>query len=114
MNLPGAIVFVNNDLSESARATLIRQLFITDVQDGYVFDAYVAADSNYPDNIRLLDRRLMVIRTFEDRGTISTWTHADVVIFVKMGLASILENKFGPPGLTLSLGKICWGALGIF
>lgn len=114
MQPPAGIIFVNNDLSESAQAMLVRQLFINEVQDGYVFDASVATDPTYPDKIRQLNRRVLVIRSFADRGSIPTWTIPDVVIFVKMGLAAIECNKFGPPGHTVPVVNLYWGALGIF
>lgn len=113
-----AIIFVNNDLSTSAQAHLVRQLFITDVLDGDTFDAYFNDDASdgYADGYgaaNFIRRRIMVIRSFEGRGTVDTWSLADVVIFVKQGLASVERNKFGPPGLTLPVLKLTWGALGI-
>lgn len=113
--VPAAILFVNDDLAASTRSHLIRQLHITDVQDGYDFDAHVAANANYPDEMRQLNRRLMVVRTFWNRGDYpEIWAIPDVVIFVKQGLASVERNNFGPPGLTLPVLKLYWGALGIF
>jgi hypothetical protein len=111
--IPGAILFVNNDLSESAHEMLVRQLFITEVMDGYVFDDRVAADPTYPNRMRKLGLRLMVVRTFANRADIPTWTIPDIVLFVKQGLASVECNKFGPPGLTLPVVKLYWGALGV-
>lgn len=112
--VPPAIIFVNNDLSESVRSTLIRQLQINEVLDGYVFDERVAADPAYPDTIRQLRLRVMVVRTFVDRATVATWTIPEVVIFVKNGLAAIERNNFGPPGLTLPVINLYWGALCVF
>lgn len=111
--VPPAIIFVNNDLSASAREHLVRQLFINDVQDGYEFDANVAADEDYPSKIRQLNLRIMVVRSFADRADVSTWTLPDVVIFVKNGLAAVEKNKFGPPGLTLRVIQLTWGGLGV-
>ena len=109
-----AIVFVNNDLSESAETHLVRLLHISDVVTGEEFDGYVEADSTYLDTLRMMGMRVMVVRTFLDRADVSTWTLADVVIFVKNGLAAVECNKFGPPGLTLPVINLYWGALGIF
>lgn len=113
-----AIIFVNNDLSESAQKHLVRQLFITDIMSGDQFDAYFNddpsdgyADGYGQENFR--QRRILVIRTFIGRGTVSAWTLADVVIFVKQGLAAVECNKFGPPGFTLPVLKLTWGALGV-
>lgn len=109
----GAIVCVNNDLAPSTKYHLTRQLFITQVLDGYVFDSYVAADSNYIPYLKQINERIMVVRTFADRGTVSTWLLADVVLFVKQGLAAVEINKMGPCGFTLPVLKLTWGALGV-
>lgn len=112
--VPAAIIFVNNDLSDSTQTKLITQLHVNETIDGYTFDQRVAADANYSDTVKQLNLRLMVVRTFEDRGSISTWNEADVVIFVKLGLAAIEVNKFGPPGGTFKVVNLYWGQLNIF
>lgn len=112
--IPAAIVCVNNDLSESVHDTLVRQLFINQVLDGYAFDNFVALDPSYPNKIKQLNQRVMIIRTFADRFNVSTWTIPDIVMFIKQGLAAVEINKFGPPGLTLPVVRLYWGALGIF
>ena len=108
---PAAIIFVNNDLTASVKAMLIKQLHITEAIDGYVFDARVAADSNYPATIKANDQRLMVIRSFLE---LDNRALANVVIFVSHGLAAILENNFGPKGLTHTVVNLTWGKLCIF
>lgn len=112
--VPPAIVCVNDDLSPSVRENLIRQLFINQVMDGATFDGYVNIDPLYPSKIKQLNRRIMVVRTFANREQVSTWEIPDVVMFIKQGLATVEINKFGPPGLTLPVLKLYWGALGIF
>ncbi len=112
--IPPAIIFINLDLSDSVREKLIRQLYINEVLDGYVFDDRVAADPSYPDKIRQLNQRVMVVRTFEGRGDVSTWTIPEVVIFVKYGLASVEKNLFGPPGITVPILNIQWGQICVF
>jgi len=108
---PAAIIFVNNDLTDSVRTMLITQLHITEAIDGYVFDDRVAADAAYPATIKAECKRLMVVRSFlelENRAL------ADVVIFVSHGQAAILENNFGPKGQTHSVLNLTWGKLNIF
>lgn len=112
--VPPAILFVNDDLSPSAKDALVRQLFINQVLDGPTFDSYVAKDPSYPNKVKQLNQRVMVARTFADRFTVPTWTIPDIVIFVKQGLAAVEVNKFGPPGFTLPVLKLYWGAFGIF
>lgn len=108
---PGAIVFVNNDLTPSVRAALVRQLHINEVLDGYAFDERVAANSNYADEVRSNNSRLMVIRSFEE---LENRTLADVAIFVSHGLANVLKNNFGPPSITTAVCRITWGKLCVF
>lgn len=115
--VPPGIVFVNSDISESVRSNLIRQLFINEVQDGYVFDGRMAVDSSYPSKIKQLNLRILVIRSFQEfinRGTNPYWTAADIVLHIKMGLAYLEINRFGPPGLTLPVLHLYWGALGVY
>lgn len=112
--VPPAIICVNDDLSPSVREHLIRQLFINQVLDGPTFDGYVSTDPYYPNKIKQLNQRIMVVRTFADRYQVSTWTVPDVVMFIKQGLAAVEVNKFGPPGFTLPVLKLYWGALGVF
>ncbi len=109
--LPGAIVFVNADLTSQVQAHLVKQLHISEVIDGYVFDDRVTADSSYPATVRNQKLRLMVVRSFEE---LENRDLADVVIFVKAGLAAIEKNGFGPPGLTFPILNLYWQKLGIF
>jgi hypothetical protein len=108
---PAGVVFVNNDLTSSVRDALVKQLHINEVIDGYVFDDRAAADPNYIDTVKLANLRIMVVRSFEELINRSL---ADVVIFVTHGLASVLENKFGPPGITTQVCRITWGKLCVF
>ncbi len=108
---PAGVIFVNNDLTENVQNALVRQLHITTVLDGYVFDQQVAADPDYVSKIKQLNRRVMVVRSFEE---LNNRDLADVVIFVSHGLASVLDNNFGPPGITSAVLRLTWGKLCIF
>lgn len=117
-----AIIFVNNDLAPSTQSHLVRQLFITEVIDGATFDLGINSPDGYidgymdgynQDQIKQLDQRIMVVRSFADRATVPTWNLADVVMFVKQGLCAVEVNKFGPPNITISVLHISWGFLGI-
>lgn len=112
--VPPGIICVNDDISPSVKEHLVRQLFINHVMDGYSFDTYIGEDPTFPDKIKQLNQRILVIRSFIGRENISSWTIPDVVIYVKNGLAYIEENKFGPPGLALPVLKVYWGALGVY
>lgn len=92
--LPSAIIFVNQDLSANVETTLQTQLYITDTMYGSDFDARVAENPGYPDIIHGTQSRILVIRPFNDGyDGYNRWL-ADIVIFVKAGLAAIEKNKF--------------------
>lgn len=111
---PPAIIFCNGnidgygttygDLDAVSKATLESQLYITETMTGDEFDARVVADPNYPTIVHLLQYRILVIRS--DFHDYTNREYADVVIFVKHGLASIEKNNFGPPGLTVPINRI--------
>jgi hypothetical protein len=101
--ITSAIIFVNDDLTPNVEAALQRQLFITDTMTGAEFDARVAADPNYPNIVHLQNAVILVIRSFYDFTNRSL---ADIVIFVKAGLASVEASKVGPPGLTLPVDRL--------
>lgn len=111
MPLPSGIIFVNNDIVDQIRDTLIKQLFITSTLDGYEYDAYVEASPSWTETIRNTNQRIMVIRSFHELQNRET---ADVVIFVTHGVASIEKNNFGPPGFTQRVAELHWGKLCIY
>ena len=106
MSLPSGIIFVNNNIVEQIRDTLIKQLFITSVMDGYVYDAIIQNDPLYPTFVHNNNQRIMVIRSFRELESRET---ADVVIHVKQGMAAVEKNNFGPPGLTSRVAELYWG-----
>lgn len=98
-----AIIFVNKDLVPQIQDVLTRQLFLNEIMDGYEFDTRVALDPNYPTNVHLNNLKILILRDLFDltnRGL------ADVVIFIKAGMASIEQNKFGPTGQTYIVDKL--------
>jgi hypothetical protein len=107
----GAVVFVNNDLTDNVRNFLVRQLRINEVIDGYVFDDRIAADPDYKIKLGQLYQRVMVVRSYEE---LENRDLADVAIFVSHGLAAILKNNYGPHGATHSVVDLTWGQLCIF
>jgi hypothetical protein len=111
--IPSAIIFVNNDLTDSTRNALVTQLFIDEVISGDVFDTRVADgyDGYYVQSIKSNDLRLMVVRSFREQTNREL---ADIVIFVKAALASVLKNNYGPPGTTHSVVSLYWGELNKF
>ncbi|HVI40592.1 MAG TPA: hypothetical protein VM577_08030 [Anaerovoracaceae bacterium] len=108
---PPAIVFVNHDLTDDVKNMLVRQLHINEVMDGYVFDDRVAANPGYADLVHHSNLRIMVVRSFFEMQNRNL---ADLVLFVKAGLASAEVNKFGPPGDTFQVVNIHWGQFALF
>jgi len=109
--VPGALIMVNNDISSSAKNRLEIQLHIDETITGAQFDLRYAADSNYPLNLRVLRRRLLILRDHRDD---TNRFQMDIVMFLKNGMISISKNCFGPPGQTYLLKDIYWGALCIY
>lgn len=104
MSLPAAIFFVNADINEGIRTTLMNQLFIDEALTDVDFDARVQVEPEYPSLIHLNGLRIMVLRqNFRDYTNRNL---ADVVMFVKQGLVAIEKNNFGPPGLTFPIDRI--------
>jgi hypothetical protein len=110
------VVFVNNDLSGSVQEKLISQLFIDILLTGDEFDANVAdgyTDGYYLAQVKANNQRVMVIRPFDNNGipnNIPNRALADVILFVKNGLASVLTQEGHKPSVPVV--NIYWGALG--
>ena len=109
--VPGAIIMVNDTISEINQTKLVTQLHINEVISGAVFDVRFSADTSYPNNIRALRQRILVLRDHRDTTNRALM---DVVIYVKHGMASISRNCFGPPGATYPLKNLYWGKLCIY
>jgi hypothetical protein len=104
MSYPPAIIFINADINDGIKTTLQSQLYINEIMSDTEFDARVAVDPNYPNLIHLNRMRILVIRqNFRDYTNRNL---ADVVMFVKQGMAAIEKNNFGPPGLTLDIQRV--------
>jgi hypothetical protein len=104
--LLSAIIFVNDDLTISVQDTLMTQLFISEAITGDEFDARVLSDPEYPHIIHINGLRILVIRSFRHRHNFHL---ANVIIFIKAGLASIESNQCGPcsePGHTLQVAYL--------
>jgi hypothetical protein len=103
MRFPGAIIFVNNDLTDQVKSVLKSQLFLSDIITGEEFDARISSDPNYVNVIKNSFQRVLVIRSFWDHTNREL---ADVAIFIKNGLAYIEKNNFGPPEQTYQVAKL--------
>ena len=113
--LPSALIMINNDLTDQVLEFISRQLFLTDIFDGYEFLMALDADGydgyDFLPWIRSKNRRVAVIQSHQEKAHRELF---DLVLFVKNGLASVECNKFGPPGLTLPVTKLYWGILGVY
>lgn len=106
--LHSAIIFINTDLTTSIQSTLTTQLMLSEIIDGYEFDSRVAADPNYPTEVHLNKLRVMVMRSGSD---LTNRNLADLVLFVKAGLAYVESNKYGTPGQTYPVAHLQLGEL---
>lgn len=95
--LPSAIIFVNSESSEAVRQYMSNQLYASEIMDGYEFDQRVIADPNYVDDVHLSNKRILVVRPFDDHANREL---CDIAIFINRGMAVIERNKFGPPNQT--------------
>lgn len=108
---PAAIIMINSDLTENVKSFIMRQLHINEAIDGYTFDTRISNNSNYPNVVKQLDNRLLVIRSHADQ---QNREYYDIVLFFKNGLTCVEENKFGPPGITFPVVNLTLGKLGLF
>ena|SRR5690606_1190218 len=100
---PPAIIFCNNDLTENVKSALERQLFISETIDGYEFDARLIVSPTYVQDIHKNQLRLLVIRSYLE---LDNRDKADIVLFIKSGIASVLKNNFGPPGKSYAVDRM--------
>jgi hypothetical protein len=122
MNPPAAIIFINDGVtldylntlkthtgiqpnrmapwtpSSSTVMGIDTQLEITETMWFEEFNARVEADPTYPAAIHLNGLRILVI--LPDFQCHLNRELADIVLFSKQGVTSVLRSKFGPPGLT--------------
>jgi hypothetical protein len=110
MNLPSAIIFINADINDGVKSTLVTQLYINESMSDVEYDKRLAVDPWYPQKVHFMNLRILVIRqNFRDYTNRES---ADVVIFYNQGQATIEKNKFGPPGLSLPIQRLdIWALL---
>jgi hypothetical protein len=104
MDLPGAIIYINNDLNSALQTKIMNQLFIWELITEQTLLDRIASDPDYLITVRLDRKRILV--TCNDIRASTTKTIVDVVLFVKSGLAYILKNNYGPPALTLPVERL--------
>lgn len=97
---PAAVIFVNQDLTPNVQAAIQRQLYINDTITGTEFDLRVATDPNYVNVVHANGLRVLVIRPFTE---LTNRDLADIVLFIKAGLASVEMTKVGPPAQTYAV-----------
>lgn len=109
--LPGAVIMANDGLSDVVLSRLVSQLHIDETITGSEFDLRLAADPEYARNIRILQQRLLVLRSHLDTTNREVM---DVVVYIKNAMVSVSCNCFGPPGKTYQLKNLNWGQLCIY
>ena len=76
--------------------------------DANTFDGIIATNPNFPMNVHDDGYRILVLRDLHDYTNRTT---ADLILFAKNGLVSVLYNKYGPPGATLPIARAYLTAL---
>lgn len=99
MSYPTGIIFINSNVSEQVLEVVKRQLRIDNTYDFNTFNENINNDGYFGLNERLL----ILVSDFEIS---ENRDKADVVLYIKMGLAYILKNNFGPTGLTVQVDKM--------
>jgi hypothetical protein len=99
---PPIIAFINTDLTTEVQSVFQRQFYLTAIMDGYTFDGYVATIPDFPAFVHQNMQRILVLRDLSD---FTNRDLADIVLFAKTGLVSVLFNKYGPPNITLPIDR---------
>lgn len=103
MQNPGGVIFLNSDTPEQPLSVVQRQLFIDETIDLNEFNSRISNDQDYSSKIRTAGTRILVLI---DYSSIVNRDLADVVIYVKFGLAYVQKNNFGPPGLSIPVDRM--------
>lgn len=99
MKLLGAIIFTNQDISQQVLSVLQTQLFITETIS--LSELLVRNTGNYIRDYKLANKRMLVTCDFWSPR--EHFELADVVIFIKSGLAYIEKDNFGPTEKTYNV-----------
>jgi hypothetical protein len=105
---PSLLILINLDLSDNVLAAIVRQMYITEVITGAVFDQRVANNPAYATTIHNSGTRLLVMRNLYEMNNRALF---DIVLFAKAGLITVEANKYGPPNITLPIDKATLTAL---
>jgi len=106
---PNVIIFCNDDLTIVTQNFLIQQLQLSAIMSGASFDALYAANPNYKQTLYQTNSRILVTRDLSDH----TNRHvADVVLFIKGAMSSVLLDGYGPPNVVCSLENLTYAKLG--
>ncbi len=110
--LPSALILINNDLTDQVVEFTSKQLFLTQILDGYGFENVLSSDPEFIANIKRKNERVAILASHQEfRDNRDMF---DLVLFFKNGLASVEQNKFGPPCFTFPITKLYWGILGVY
>lgn len=105
MQIPGLIFFVNSDIGSVAQNTIATQLSIDEVMSNTEFNARVVADPNYPIVVHINNLRILVTQPDYQLDTTNR-EFADIVLFVKQGMATVLDHNFGPPTISMAVQRL--------
>lgn len=104
MLIPGAVIFINSDVSQQMIDRLLIQLRADESITHAEFVARVEAEPSYHDILVNTNQRLIVI--LNDFRNINLREEADIVLFLAHGLVNVEKNKYGPPGKSFLLTSL--------
>lgn len=100
---PPIVIFVNEEISDGVKGPLQRQLYSTKIETGAEFDSNLASNPDYVNYLKQQGFRTIVYRDFSSD---LNKDKADIVLFIKEGLATIEKNNYGPPGYTMPVDRL--------
>jgi hypothetical protein len=103
LTAPPFVMFVNNDLSDQVKSVFVRQFYLSEIMTGAQFDGYVASIDGYVQTLYIDGYRVMVERDLSDHTNRQL---ANITVFYKNGLLSVLKDGYGPPTLELPLDRV--------
>jgi hypothetical protein len=102
------IGLINADLTENTQAALVRQLQLSEVITGSEFSLRITQSPFYPTIVKQNNIRLMVVDALYNWPNRSIF---DIVLFLKDGMISVLQDGYGPPRTLLPLDRVYWHEL---
>ncbi len=100
------VAFVNDNITESIRETLVQRLFVSEVISFAEFQARMISVPTYIQSVHNLNRRVLVLTNFSDESYPTYADQADLSLFCRNGLVRIGKSKVDNVGLTFPIATV--------